>query len=82
MEEYGDPGEAVVLVRPARAAAAPPSVFTPGAGPILWAPPPPPESDLNPPSGECLEGMCKVPLFTRAAMPGTQPRSLHGCEQR
>ena len=47
VEEYGGPGEAVVLVRPARAAAAPPSVFTPVAGPILWAPPPPPESDLN-----------------------------------
>ena len=25
---------------------------------ILWAPPPP-ESNLNPPSGECVEGKCK-----------------------
>ena len=26
---------------------------------ILWAPPPPPESDLNPSSGECVQGVCK-----------------------
>ena len=26
---------------------------------ILWAPPPPPESHLNPPSGECVAGDCK-----------------------
>jgi hypothetical protein len=27
---------------------------------LLWAAPPPPDSNLNPPSGECIEGVCKV----------------------
>ena len=43
---------------PARAAAQPYSYIT--GNTILWAPPPPPESDLNPPSGECIDGACKV----------------------
>ena len=58
LEELGVNSAFPVRVR----AAAPPRALQPALEPgrsVLWAPPPPPESDLNPPSGECVDGVCR-----------------------
>ena len=58
LEELGVNSAFPVRVR----AAAPPRALQPAMEPgrsVLWAPPPPPESDLNPPSGACVDGVCR-----------------------